>query len=303
MARRTTVARKVGSRTLELSNLEKILFPADGITKGAIVDYYDSICSWILPHLKNRPLVLQRFPDGIDKFGFYQKQTSEHFPDWIETVRVAKEGGEQDLVVCNDRATLLYLANLAALTLHPWLSTAARVRYPDMLVVDLDPPSGQFEQARSAARFCRKLFDELELPVFLKTTGSKGLHLVVPLNGKDDFDAVRDLATDMMQVLATRHPEELTTEHRKAKRRGRVYLDIARNAYAQTAVAAYSVRAMPGGPVSAPIEWDELRRKSLDSNSYTIANVLRHVQTNDPWADMKRRRCSVATMRRRLAEL
>ncbi|HYB99920.1 MAG TPA: non-homologous end-joining DNA ligase [Candidatus Limnocylindrales bacterium] len=303
MAKRIPAIRKAGTRTLEVSNLDKVLFPDDGITKGDILDYYDAICGWMLPHLKNRPLVLQRYPDGIARFGFYQKQASEHFPDWIGTVRVKKEGGWQDLVVCNDRATLLYLANQAALTLHPWLSRADRIHCPDVLVVDLDPPSGQFEQARSAARCCKKIFDEMEAPVFLKTTGSKGLHLVVPLTGKDDFDVVRAFARDLMDLLAARYPDELTVEHRKANRRGRLYLDIARNAYAQTAVSAYSVRALPGAPVSAPIEWDELRRKSLDSRTYTIRNVLRHVEAGDPWAELRRRRCSPATMRKRLAEL
>jgi len=245
--------------------------------------------------------VLQRYPNGIATPGFYQKQASTHFPDWIKTVRVRKQGGWQDLVVCDDSATLVYLANQAALTLHPWLSTAARIDCPDLLVIDLDPPAGKFAQARAAARQCRSLLDELEFPSFVKTTGSKGLHIVVPLGGREGFDRVRQVAARLTDLLAARHPDELTTEQRKEKRRGRVYLDIARNAYAQTAVAPYSVRALPGAPVSAPITWTELASPKLDARTWTIRNVL--TRKSDPWADLRRSRCSMATLEKRLDRL
>jgi len=293
-------ARRIGTRTIELSNADKVLFPDDGITKGDVIEYYESVCAWILPHLKDRPLVLQRYPNGIAAAGFYQKQAGAHFPEWMRTVRVRKEGGNQDLVVCDDRATLVFLANQAALTLHPWLSRTQRIRCPDILVIDLDPPSGKFEQACSAARQCKEIFDELEAPVFLKTTGSEGLHLVVPLAGKEDFDIVRAFAKKMVDLLAARCPEHLTVEQRKSRRGGRLYLDVARNAYAQTAVCPYTIRALPGAPVATPIAWEELRRKNLRSRSWTIANVLRYAEQNDPWADLRRRRCSALAMLERL---
>jgi bifunctional non-homologous end joining protein LigD len=293
--------KRFGRRTIELSNEQKILFPDDGITKGDLVEYYERACERMLPHVKARPLMLQRFPNGIASFGFYQKQSGGYFPDWIRTVRVKKQGGVQDLVVCDDSATLVYLANQAAIVLHPWLSRVDRIDYPDVFVIDLDPPSGEFAQVRSAARHCKRLLDELEFPAFLKTTGSKGLHVVVPLAGRESFDSVRQTARALTDVLAARHPDELTTEHRKDKRGGRIYLDVARNAYAQTAVAPYSVRALPGAPVSAPIEWAEIGRRGFDSRFYTIRNVLR--RSADPWADLRRSRCSMATLARRLETL
>jgi bifunctional non-homologous end joining protein LigD len=257
----------------------------------------------LLPWLRERPLVLQRFPDGIRAQGFYQKQVAEHFPDWIPTVRVEKSGGEtQDLVVCDARATLAYLANLGCVTLHPWLSRADRLHHPDQLIVDLDPPGGDFGPVRSAARACRELLDELGLPAYLKTTGSKGVHLVVPLDRSDDFDAVREFARDAMEVLAARQPGALTTEVRKIKRAGRIYLDVARNAYAQTAVAPYAVRPLPGAPVATPIAWSELGR--VEARSFTVRNVLRRLgQREDPWKGMARRARGLGAARRRLARL
>lgn len=294
-------ARKYGGRVVETSNEDKVLFPQDGFTKRDLIDYYEKVADRMLPWLRGRPLVVERFPDGIASDGFFQKQTGSYFPSWIETVRVRKQGGWQKLVVCNDRATLLYLVNQAAFVLHPWLSRADRVDCPDLFVMDLDPPSADFSKVRTAARHCRKLFDQLDVPVFLKTTGSKGLHLVVPLSGKETFDTVREVARELARVLAARHPKELTVEQRIGKRRGRVYLDIARNAYAQTSVAPYSVRPLPGAPVSTPISWEELCRGRLDSRSFTIRNVLR--RAGDPWAEFRRRRLRMATLQARLARL
>jgi bifunctional non-homologous end joining protein LigD len=288
--------RLVAGRTIELSSLDKVMFP-DGTTKGDLVDYYDAVAPRMLPFLRGRPLVLERFPDGIGRGGFFQKEVGAHYPDWVERVRVAKEGGRQNLVVCNDRATLVYLANQRAVVFHPWLSCTTDVGTPDTFVLDLDPPSEDFELVRNAARSCRRLFDELGMPVFLKTSGSRGLHLVVPLAGGEDFDAVREVAARLADELVRRHPRELTTEQRKAKRAGRVYLDIGRNAYAQTAVAAYSVRAREGAPVSAPLDWTELDSRKLGPRSFTIRNVL---DRSDPWTGWRRRKCSMKSVGKKL---
>lgn len=296
--------RRFGRYAFDASNEDKELFPGEGIRKGDLMDYYEAIAPHMLPWLRERPLVLQRFPDGIAEEGFYQKQVAEHFPDWVATVRVETSGnGTQELVVCDNKATLVYLAQLGCVSLHPWLCRRDRLRHPDLLVVDLDPPKGgDFAAVRDAARACRELFDELELPTFPKTTGSKGLHLVVPLDRRADFDAVRAFARDAMALLAARRPEALTTELRLEKRRGRVFLDVARNAYAQTAVAPYSVRPLPGAPVATPLAWEEVGR--VDARRYTVRNVLRRVaQREDPWQGLRRAARGLDAARRRLEQL
>jgi bifunctional non-homologous end joining protein LigD len=291
-----------GRHEIEVSNEDKVFFPEDGITKGALIDYYERIADYLLPHLEGRPLVVQRFPDGIGGDGFYQKQASSHFPDWIRTVevRLAGSDGTQDLVVCDGKDTLVYLANQACLVLHPWLSRSDALDRPDLLVVDLDPPrSGDFNAVRRAARQVKGLFEDLDLPCFLKLTGSKGVHVVVPLDGSDDFDAVRSFGQDAVTLLTQRQPDALTTEQRKAKRHGRVFLDVARNAYGQTAVAPYSVRPLPGAPVAAPVDWDELGR--VGPQHVTIENVFRRLaQWDDPWDGLRRH---ARSLRRRIEAL
>lgn len=298
------MARRYGRHTVETSNEDKTLFPDPGITKGELIDYYARVAEHMLPWLADRPLVLERFPDGIEAGGFYQKQAPDHLPDWIERVTVETRDGTQDLVVCRNVATLVHLANLAAITLHPWLSRRDRLDRPDMLVVDLDPSGDDFEAARRAAGYCKSLLDELELPAFLKTTGSRGLHVVVPLDRSADFDAVRELGRELAARLADRHPEALTVEQRKDKRHGRLYVDVGRNAWAQTAVAPYAVRARPGAPVATPLDWDELDRRDLDARRFTVRNLFRRLGSReDPWRGMRRRARSLRAARRALERL
>lgn len=298
--------RRYGRHSIETSNEDKLLFPDAGIRKGALIDYYERIADRILPHLRERPLVLQRFPDGIAESGFYQKQAGHDAPDWVTTARVEVRGsdGTQDLVVCDKKATLAYLANQACITLHPWLSRRDRPDRPDQMVIDLDPLPDRFEAARRAALWVRELLGELGLPGFVKLTGSKGLHIVVPLDRGESFDTVRAFARRAMELLAARHPDSLTTEQRKQKRRGRVYLDCGRNAYAQTAVAPWSVRALPGAPVAVPIAWTDLERNGLGPRDYTLSNVFRRVAgREDPWAGLRRRARSLARARATLEQL
>lgn len=307
--------RTYGSLGFESSNEDKVLFPEIGLTKGELIDYHERIAEHTLPHLEARPLVMHRFPDGIDDDGFYQKQVGDYFPDWIDTVEVALRGQDarQTLVVASNAATLAYLGNQAAITLHPWLSrgrSASDLDAPDMLVVDLDPPSSgddyeeAFELVRTAAEQVRGLFDDLELTAFAKLTGSKGVHVVVPLDRSADFDATRSFARAAMDLLADRHPDTLTTAHRKNKRKGRLYLDVARNAYGQTAVAPYSVRALPTAPVATPVRWDELRRGDLGPRDFTVQNIFRRLgQIDDPWADMRQHAVGIDAARARLERL
>ncbi|MEV4784189.1 non-homologous end-joining DNA ligase [Streptomyces tuirus] len=297
---------RAGRRTVEVHRPDKVLFPGGGdakeYTKADLVDYYRAVAPFMLPHLRGRPLMLERHPDGIDGPTFMQKNTPDHYPEWIERVEVAKEGGTVRHTVCNDTATLLYLADQATITLHRWLSRADRLHHPDRLVFDLDPPGDDFEAVREAARLLGELLDELELPSALMTTGSRGLHVIVPLGGRHDFDEVRAFARDVADTLAGAHPDRLTTAARKKERGERLYLDIQRNAYAQTAVAPYTVRPRPGAPVATPIGWDRLDDPELHARRWTIADAVEQARTN-PWSGLLSRGRVLGPARRRLNAL
>ncbi|MFJ8623824.1 non-homologous end-joining DNA ligase [Kitasatospora sp. NPDC093550] len=293
---------RVGGRTVELSRPDKVLFPEDGITKADLAAYYRSVARRMLPQLRGRPLMLERHPDGVDRSGFLQKDVPGHFPEWVHRVELPKEDGTVTYAVCDDTATLLYLAGQAVITPHRFLSRADRPDHPDRLVFDLDPPGEDFAPVREAARLLHALLDELELPSAVMTTGSRGLHVLVPLDRRDGFDEVRAFARELADLLVARHPDRLTTEARKRSRRGRLYLDVQRNAYAQTAVAPYAVRARPGAPVAAPVSWADLDDPDLTARRWTLATGDRLLK-DDPWRDVPRRGRSLNPARRRLAAL
>lgn len=297
---------QVDSHTVSVSNLEKVLFPDDEITKGDLIDYYQRVADTMLPYMEKRPLNMQRFPDGIDEGGFYHKEVPDYFPDWIDRVSVAvrEEGSTQPQVVCNKTATLVYLANQACITPHVWLSRVDKLDHPDKLIFDLDPPGGDFEPVRAAALSLRDILEEVGLVPYVMTTGSKGLHVVAPLDRSADFDTVRDFTRNLAQVLARRRPDDLTTETRKNKRHGRLFLDYLRNSYAQTAVVPYAVRARPGAPVATPLDWDELSDSSLHSQTYTMHNIFRRLgQKDDPWRGIMRQARSLKEPRHGLDEI
>ncbi len=300
----TTV--RAGRRTVEVKRVDKVLFPGDGgakeYTKGDLIDYYRSVAPYMLPHLRGRPLMLERHPDGVGGPTFMQKNTPEHYPDWITRVEVAKEDGTVCHTVCDDTATLVHLADQGCLTLHRWLSRADRPDRPDRLVFDLDPADDDFGQVREAAGLLGELLDTLKLPSALMTTGSRGLHIVVPLTGQHDFEEVRAFARDVADTLADAHPDRLTTAARKKDRGERLYLDVQRNAYAQTAVAPYTVRARPGAPVATPLTWDDLDDPRLDARRWTIADALEQART-DPWEGVRERGRALGPARRRLDAL
>jgi bifunctional non-homologous end joining protein LigD len=264
-----------------------MLFPGEGITKGDVVDYYRRVAPVMVPHVRNRPLMLERYREGIDKGGFYQKEAAGHFPAFIRRVEVPKAGGVVNHPVIDSEDGLVYLANQGCLTFHIWPAQADRFRQPDRLIFDLDPPDGAFATVRATALQIRKLLDRLGLAAFVQTAGSRGLHVVAPLVPGPDTDEVLGFAGAVAQVLAAADPARLTTEFRKAKRGGRVYLDIARNGYAQTVVAPYSVRARPGAPVATPLDWEEVRSSRLAPDRWTITNVFRRLGAKaDPWRGM-----------------
>ena len=293
---------RIGTRSVELKNLDKVLFPDDGITKGEVIDYYRDVAGAMLPHLRERPLVLQRFPDGIDAEGFFQHQRAEHFPDWIDSVSLerAGEGDAVEHVLCGDEAGLAYLANQGVITFHGWLSLADRPDHPDRLVFDLDPSGDDFGAVREAAGQVAGLLREVGMTPYPMTTGSRGLHVVAPLDRSAGFDEVRDFASAMASHLAGEHPQALTVEQRKDKRGDRVYLDVLRNAYGQSAVLPYSLRARAGAPVATPLDWDEVADAGLTPRRFHLGNLRRRLgQKSDPWRGMARHRVSAAAARRR----
>lgn len=301
----STQAFEVGGRIIEVSAADKVLFPDAGVTKGDLAGYYARIADTMLPHLEGRPVTMQRFPDGIGEEGFYQKKAPGHFPDWIRrvSIEVEERNESQPQVVCDDAATLLYLADQACITPHVWLSRANAFHHPDRLIFDLDPPSDDFDPVRFAARQLRDTLDEVGLSPFVMTTGSQGAHVIVPLDGSAAFDTVRTFAKDLADVVAARHPDRLTTAFRKNKRQGRLFLDYLRNAYAQNSVAPYAVRALPGAPVATPLDWDELGG-DVHAQTYTLDNIHRRMgQTTDPWIDIQDAAGALDAPRNRLDDL
>jgi bifunctional non-homologous end joining protein LigD len=276
---------RVDGREIEISRPEKVLFPEDGITKGDLIEYYARVASHMLPHLRDRPLTLERYPNGISTKRFFQKDVSSYFPKWLRTVTVPKVGGTVTHLVCNDTASLVYIANQACVTPHIFLSRIDKLEVPDQMVFDLDPQGDDFDLVRSTAWDFKRLLDELGLPSFLKTTGSRGLHVVVPLRRREKYDAVRSFARELAGIIVGQAPEARTVESLKANRGDRVFIDTNRNGYAQLVAPAYAVRARKGAPVSVPLEWDEIKKKSLRSNSFTINNVFDRLErVSDPWA-------------------
>jgi bifunctional non-homologous end joining protein LigD len=296
------------SDRVKITHPDKVLFPDDGITKAALADYYQSVAPVMLPLVSGRPVTMQRFPNGIGKGGFLQKQIGEYFPDWIERVtapnrrtRNATMRDEVTYMVCRTADDLVYLANQACITPHVWLSRAPDIHHPDQLVFDLDPASTDPRVLRLAAAALRGLLEELGLPSFLKSSGSRGLHVVVPLVPAAETDAVKVFSIAVAEVLAARHPDDLTTEGRIADRDGRLFLDIGRNGYAQTMAAPYAVRPLAGAPVSVPLDWSEL--DDFDPRRHTLRTIADRLAQPDPWADLSQAASTLDHARNRLADL
>ena len=289
---------------VEISRPEKVFFPASGVTKGDLAAYYERAAEHMLPHVRDRPVSMQRFPDGIEGYGFFHKDVPDHFPAWIKRVEVGKRGGRITHALIRDADTLVYLANQACITPHVWLSRADRLERPDRLIFDLDPSVEDFAAVRRAAREIGALLEELGLASYAMATGSRGLHLWVPLRREHPFEEVRDFARDVARVMVERRPDELTLEARKAKRGGRLLIDVNRNAWAQTAVPPYAVRPRPQAPVATPLAWEELSDSRLRPDRWTVKNLFRRLAARgDPWAGMGGRAKGLSAARRRLESL
>lgn len=279
-----------------ISHPEKILFPADGITKGDLAAYYEAIAPVMLPHLRRRPITMERYHRGIGAQGFFQKDVSKGFPEWLKRVEVPKHGGTVHHPIANDTRSLLWLANQNSITIHVWPSRAPKLYYPDVCVFDLDPADdGEPDVLRTAALYLRNLLDELGLPSWIKTTGSKGFHIAVPLDGKSGFDTVARFAHQVGRMLVERDPDHLTQEFHKVDRAGRILVDTGRNGYSATFAATYTVRARPGAPVSAPCTWDEVESGEVHPKSFTLRNMEQRIaDVGDLWSGLLKSKRSLA---------
>lgn len=298
---------KIGNHNIDISNRDKIFFPKSGLTKGDLIDYYADLADVMIPHMKRYGVSMHRFPDGIEGQSFYNKNAMDYFPDWIKTVKVPKrEGGSFRAPVVDSKATLVFLADQAVLTPHLYLSRIDSLEYPDKMIYDLDPPenSEDYATVRKAALDIRAILRELDLQAWVQTTGSKGYHVVVPLDRKVKFAEVRQFASDVARVLVHRDGEQnYTLEQRKNKRKGRVFLDMLRNAYGATAVAPYSVRAKPEAPVATPLDWSELKDGALP-RQWTMTSIRKRLgQKDDPWSGMMGHAQSIKSRREDLDKL
>jgi bifunctional non-homologous end joining protein LigD len=273
-----------------ITHPEKVLFPDDGITKGDLAAYYEAMAPVILPHLRGRPLTMERYPAGIGKKGFWQKDVSKGFPPWLQRVEVPKKDGVVHHPVITDTRSLLWITNQNAITQHVWTSRVPHLNYPDLCVFDLDPSTDDAAAVRAAAIGLRDLLEELALPSWIKTSGSKGFHIVVPIDGKTEMELVARFANAVGRVFVSLAPDRLTQEFSKADRSGRIYVDTGRNGYSATFAAAYTVRAKRGAPVSAPCTWEEVERGAVEPRTFILRNMPdRIAKFGDVWADMRRR--------------
>ncbi len=289
-----------GARTVKISRPDKQLFPC-GITKLELAEHYAAVAPLMVAQIADRPLTLERYPDGIGGERIMQQRAGKYFPSWIARTVVPKKGGSVEHVRATDAATLVYLAGQACITLHAWLSRRDRLERPDRMIIDLDPGVEDPAAVRRAARVIGELLRELGLEPWAMATGSRGYHVVVALQRRQDFDEVRAFARELGAVAARREPKLFTIEQRKDKRGGRILIDVMRNGYAQTAVAPYSVRARPGAPVATPLAWEELSDSRTRADRWTIKTITRRLDRDgDPWKEIAARPATLTRARSQL---
>lgn len=266
---------------VKLTNQDKIYFPKDDITKGDVIEYYQSVADYILPHLKNRPLSLNRFPNGIEEQSFYQKDASDNIPDWVKTTQVYSESNDKyiDYIYCNDKATLAYLNNLGCIDMNPWNSSLPDLDHPDFLVLDLDPSKkNTFDDVIETALQVNDVLNSIKIKGYCKTSGSTGIHVYIPMGGKYDFDQVKDFAHILMKQVHEKLPKITTLERRLQKRdNNKIYLDYLQNRTGQTLASAYSLRPKEGASVSMPLEWNEVKA-GMKPTDFNIHNALERIK-------------------------
>jgi bifunctional non-homologous end joining protein LigD len=286
---------------VEVKNLDKVFWPDSGRTKGDLLKYLDAVGSYLVPFLRDRPLTVIRYPDGLDGPSFYQKNTPKYAPEWVKTAKLPSPGsrqGEVGYTLCNSKRTLMWLANQASIEFHPWLSRIDRIERPDFLVFDLDPPADGFKVAVDVAFIARDVLAEAGLRAVPKTSGSKGVHLYVPIQRRYDYEVVRRAAANIASRIEEAAPDVATSEFRIAKRGGRLFLDIGRNAPGAHIVAPYSPRARKGATVSFPVDWKDLQAISpQDFTIATVPDILR--KRGDVWRSLQPPRQSLSKLLRR----
>lgn len=269
----------------KLTNLNKIYWPKEGYTKGDLIAYYDKIADAILPYLIDRPESMNRFPNGIEAAGFYQKDMTGYHPKWLKTKRIFSESADKtiDYVLCQDKRSLLYLANLGCIELNPWFSRIQKLDYPDFLVIDLDPDDNPFDYVIEIAHEVREVLESIGANCYCKTSGATGIHIGVPTGAKYDFDQVREFAEEVCKIIAKKYPSTTSVERNPQRRKKKIYLDFMQNRRGQTLAAPYCVRPKPGAPVSMPLEWKELK-PGLKPEDFNIENAIQRIQKKkDPW--------------------
>jgi bifunctional non-homologous end joining protein LigD len=271
---------KVGGKTLKFTNLTKLYWPKDKFTKGDLIAYYDSMAPYILPYLKDRPLSLKRNPNGILDEGFYHKDAGEQAPDWVKTYDIHSESSNKivNYIVCNDKASLLYIANLGSIEINPWNSTIKKPDHPTYMVIDIDPADkNTFEQVIETALVTKAVLEEAGVKSYCKTSGATGLHVYVPMGNKYDYEHVRMFGQLVASIVVERLPKFTSIERSLKKRGNNIYVDFLQNSKGQTLATAYSVRPKPGATVSTPLEWKEVK-KGLKPSDFTMLNILKRVE-------------------------
>ncbi|MFP4460370.1 MAG: DNA polymerase domain-containing protein [Candidatus Zixiibacteriota bacterium] len=291
---------------IEISNQDKVFFPKSGITKGEMIDYYRKVSKQFVYLSESFPVAMQRFPDGIHEEGFFQKDASDYFPRWIDKVKFPRrKGGHFDAPIISDKSTLVYLANQAMITPHLYLAEKDKLEYASKMVFDIDPPEGtdDYSTARKATFAIKDIIENLEMKGWVMTTGSNGYHIIVALDGKSKFDDVRSFAADMTKLVLLKNPDEFTSKQLKEKRKGRVYIDIGRNSYGATSVAAYGIRAKENAPIAIPVTWQEIQN-GTNPKDWTLGNIDNRLDDDkQPWKSIWNHRFSIKKRHEKLRKM
>lgn len=272
---------KIGKEEVELSNLDKVYFPKEKFTKGDVIDYYRSIAKVILPYLKDRPENLNRHPNGIHGESFYQKDVDHQGPDWVRTIGIHSESNNKTVryLICDDEATLTYMANLGCIEINPWHSRSEAIGHPDYCLIDLDPQVKDFDLVIETAQVVHKILEKAGAKHYVKTTGKRGIHILIPLGAQYTYEESRHFAELVVNLVHAELPKTTSLERHPAKRRGKIYLDYLQNSKGQTMAAPYCLRPVEGLQVSTPLDWSEVK-PGMRPSDFTVHNIHKRLEKN-----------------------